>query len=102
MNLVCDSAGWYWKKRSGWGNLNNYADNDDLISASVGVNGGLNGFDHRKSNLKKILNTLTVKDSCVNLNIGDKVLGEYKYETSGVKDTKWGKNHKSDIQKHDD
>ena len=103
INLVCDSAGWYWKKnKTGWGNLNNYADNDDLICVSIGVNGGLNGFDHRKSNLKNILNILKVKESCINLNIGDKELGIYKYETSGVKNTKWGKSNNSKIKSHDD
>lgn len=102
LNLVCDSAGWYWKNKSTWGNLNNYADKDDLISACVGVNGGLNGFNHRKSNLKKILNLLDVKENCINLEIGDKELAVYKYETSGVKNSKWGKNNKSKIISHDD
>jgi predicted chitinase len=102
LNLVCDSAAWYWKNRSVWGNLNNHADNDDLIYVSLGVNGGDNGFDHRKSNLKKILNTLTVKDSCINLNIGDKELGVYKWETSHLKNHAIGKNKKTIFKKHDD
>nr|WP_315248764.1 hypothetical protein [uncultured Flavobacterium sp.] len=102
LNLVCDSASWYWRKRSTWGDLNKYADNDDLICASVGVNGGLNGFDHRKSNLKTILKLMGTKDSCINLNLKDKEIGIYKYETSEIKNKKWGKNNKSKIEAHDD
>ncbi|NRS88578.1 hypothetical protein HNQ02_001492 [Flavobacterium sp. 7E] len=102
INLVCDSAGWYWKNRSVWGNLNNHADNDDLIYVSLGVNGGDNGFDHTKSNLKKILNILTVKDSCVNLNLADKELGKYQWETSHLKNHRTGKKKIQTFQKHDD
>lgn len=35
------SAGWYWSSR----NLNELADRDDLKAISIGVNGGLHGFD---------------------------------------------------------
>jgi len=100
LDLVCDSAAWYWKSKSAWGNLNNHADKDDLIYVSVGVNGGLTGFDHRKTNLKTILNLMKVKDSCINLN--NRELGEYKYDTSDMKNTKWGKDNKQSIQSHDD
>ena len=102
LNLVCDSAAWYWKERSSWGNLNNYADNDDLICASVGVNGGLNGFKHRKENLKTILKNLETKDTCINIDKITKVIGEYKYDTSAIKNKKWGKNNKSKIEAYDD
>jgi predicted chitinase len=100
LDLVCDSAAWYWKSKSSWGNLNNHADKDDLIYVSVGVNGGLNGFDHRKTNLKTIINLMKIKDSCINLN--GKQIGEYKYDTSDMKNTKWGKDNKQNIQSHDD
>lgn len=102
LNMVCDSAAWYWKERSSWGNLNNYADNDDFISVSVGVNGGLNGFEHRKSNLKKILKTLQTKETCINIDKITKVIGEYKYETSGIRNKQWGKKNKSKIEAYDD
>lgn len=102
LNYVCDSAAWYWKKRSSWGDLNKYADNDDLISVSVGVNGGLNGFSHRKSNLKTILNNIETKDTCINIDTIVKEIGIYKYDTSSVKDKKWGKNNKSKIMSYDD
>lgn len=102
LHLVCDSAAWYWTSHSAWGNLNPHADEDDLIYVSVGVNGGLNGFDHRKANLKRILDLLKVKDACLNLNVTGKTVGVYKYSTSAMRNKTWGKNHKADIEAHDD
>jgi predicted chitinase len=34
------SAGWYWRKGSSWGNLNEYADAGDFRSTILGVRGG--------------------------------------------------------------
>lgn len=96
------SAFWYWKTRSPWGNLNKHADKDDLIYVSIGVNGGDNGFTERKSNLKNILKILEVEDSCINLEIGDKKLGIYKWETSHLKDTNAGKKKENTFKKYDD
>ena len=48
LNYTCDSAGWFWDNR----NLGSY----NLIFISVRINGGLNGFEHRKSNVKSIIN----------------------------------------------
>ena len=100
IKYVCDSAGWYWKYRSNWGNLNNFADKDDLISVAVGVNGGLNGFAHRKSNLKKILMLMDIKNSCVNLKVPN--IGTYKFETSDIRNSRWGRKNKIKIQAYDD
>ncbi|MGE8555566.1 MAG: PAAR-like protein [Chryseobacterium jejuense] len=99
---VCNSAGWYWREQSAWGDLNKFADNDDFISAAVGVNGGLTGFKHRKENLKRILKNMKVKENCKNQKIKD--LGVYKYETSAIKNSNWGKKDKikKSIQQYDD
>lgn len=48
------TACWFWNKNS----LNNYADNDDIVSITKKVNGGLNGIESRKEIIgraKKIL-----------------------------------------------
>jgi len=48
------SAGWFWNKRG----LNTFADNNDLITITKRINGGLNGFEERKNFLdlaKKII-----------------------------------------------
>ena len=45
--LAIDSAGWYWRNGSAWGDLNSKADNDDVYSINIGVNGGFNDFKPR-------------------------------------------------------
>ncbi|MGL4384473.1 MAG: glycoside hydrolase family 19 protein [Flavobacterium sp.] len=42
------SALWFWKRR----NLNKYADLDDCRSITKLINGGVNGYDDRLSNVK--------------------------------------------------
>jgi putative chitinase len=49
------AAGWFWDSRK----LNNYADNDDVLTVTKRINGGTHGLDDRKAHLaraKKILN----------------------------------------------
>lgn len=98
----CDSATWFWTSRSTWGDLNPHADDDDFIYVTVGINGGLNGFDARKSSLRRILRWMEVKDTCINQKVSGKVLGEYKYSTSAMRNTKWGRDHSKSIEAHDD
>ncbi|MET3036122.1 glycoside hydrolase family 19 protein [Chryseobacterium sp. NRRL B-14859] len=93
---TCDSAAWFWNDRQ----LGNYADKDDLIFISVRINGGLNGFDHRKSNVKSIIKLMNIEKSCKTNKL--KSIGTYKYETSNIKNLKWGQNNKSKIEKLDD
>jgi putative chitinase len=52
---VCvKSACWFWNSK----NLNNYADNDDCVSITKKINGGLNGIDDRKKILTIAKQTL--------------------------------------------
>ena len=53
-----DSAGWYWSKHLNV-DLNNMADNDDLIYITYRINGGFNGFNDRK---KKLINMISKID----------------------------------------
>lgn len=96
LNYSCDSAGWFWNDRG----LGNYADKDDLIFISVKINGGLNGFEHRKSNVVSIIKLIKIETNCKTNKL--KPLGKYKYEKSAIKNLKWGQNNKSKIQKFDD
>ena len=77
LKYTFDSVGWYWIKGSAWGDINPKADNDDLIAVSIGINGGLNGYAHRKKNLKSILEKMKViLGSLVFLTILDMVIME--------------------------
>jgi putative chitinase len=48
-DLACLSAGWYWDTRS----LNNYADDDDVLTITRIINGGLNGLADRQDYLAR-------------------------------------------------
>lgn len=43
------SALWFWSKNK----LNNFSDKDDVTTITKKINGGLNGFEHRKELLTK-------------------------------------------------
>ncbi|PIF46645.1 putative chitinase [Chryseobacterium sp. 52] len=96
LSYTCDSAAWFWDDRQ----LGDYADKDDLIFISVRINGGLNGFDHRKNNVKSIIKLMKIEENCTTNKLES--LGTYKYETSNIKNLKWGKKNKSKIEKLDD
>lgn len=96
LSFTCDSAGWFWDDRQ----LGGYADKDDLIFISVRINGGLNGFEHRKSNVKSIIKLMKISENCTTNKL--KTIGTYKYDTSNIKNLKWGKKNKSKIEKFDD
>ena len=59
-DLASRSAGWYWETRK----LNPIADRDDIEAVTRIINGGLNGFNHRKELLHRAKTTLkTTGDS---------------------------------------
>jgi putative chitinase len=48
IDISIQIACWYWNKGSAWGNLNKYADKNDILSITKGINGGKNGLEDRK------------------------------------------------------
>ncbi len=58
LSISIDIAAWYWTKGSSWGNLNKFADKDNINGVTVGINGGKNGIDDRiaKTNYYKAQN----------------------------------------------
>lgn len=47
-NIAADCSGWFWATRQ----LNELADNDDLLTITRRINGGTNGLDDRTNRLK--------------------------------------------------
>lgn len=47
IDIALDIAGWFWSAR----NINQYADNDDLVGVTKNVNGGSNGLEGRNAKL---------------------------------------------------
>lgn len=48
IDISIQIACWYWTKGSAWGNLNKYADKNDILSITKGINGGTNGLEERE------------------------------------------------------
>ena len=48
LDISIQIACWYWTKGSAWGNLNKYADKNDIVTITKGINGGLTGLEDRK------------------------------------------------------
>jgi len=97
-----DSAGWFWEHGSAWGGLNKRADNDDIYKINIGVNGGFNGFKERITYIKKLIILMKIKN-CKNLKLKkDKTLGIYKYSTSSIRNTNYGKTYKTKFESYDD
>ncbi|MFZ4859447.1 MAG: glycoside hydrolase family 19 protein [Desulfuromonadaceae bacterium] len=71
-----DSAGWYWTSGSGK-DLNDLADNNDLLAITARVNGGFNGFDDRKKILQLGFKILKVS-TCKTAGIGNQVFRSFK------------------------
>ncbi|TCP91300.1 putative chitinase [Cricetibacter osteomyelitidis] len=101
LHLSCLSAGWYWRNKSALGDLNKFADEDDLIAISAGVNGGSNGFEHRKVNVKKIIKLMKIRECCNNLSVTS--IGTYKFKNSNLyKNPRWRKIYEKKFIKYDD
>ncbi len=55
LELAADTAGWYWKKSK----LNSLSETDDILKTTKKINGGTNGYKHRRIawiKLKEIFN----------------------------------------------
>lgn len=48
---AAESAVWFWTKRD----LNRYADEQDMVTLTRRINGGMNGFDHRMAYYQQAL-----------------------------------------------
>ncbi|OOF67689.1 hypothetical protein BKG95_06740 [Rodentibacter pneumotropicus] len=98
--LAVDSAGWYWRYGSVWGDLNIPADNDDIYIINIGINGGFNDFGTRIKWAKKIIKDNNI-ENCPNINLS-KELGKYNFLTSNMRNKDYGKKRKSKFESYDD
>lgn len=97
-----EAGGWFWEKESDWGNLNNFSDNDDIYKINIGINGGFNGFKERIVYIKKLIKFTNITN-CKNIKLKKgKTLGVYKFSTSSIKDSNYGKRNRSKFEKYDD
>ena len=64
LEVATDSACWYWRNGSAWGDMSTYAKSNDFIYTTIGVNGGFNHFQERKEFLQELAKRLNIK-SCL-------------------------------------
>lgn len=60
IEVAVDSACWYWRKGSAWGDLSSRARSNDFIMVTVGVNGGFNHYAQRKLHLQSLAEVFSV------------------------------------------
>jgi predicted chitinase len=100
LSYAVDSAGWYWRYGSVWGDLNSSADKDDIYLINIAINGGVNGFAERIRYLKQLIEFMDIHN-CKEVNI-DKKLGKYSLMKSALQNTKYGRKNKIKLEVFDD
>ncbi|MDC2826244.1 hypothetical protein PHA51_09415, partial [Rodentibacter pneumotropicus] len=99
IEYVFESGGWYWRKGSAWGDLNKWADKDDLYYLNIGVNGGFVGFQERIEYVQTLIELLNIR-KCSQTSKNES-LGIYKYSSSDIRNTKYGKRNEQKFKKFD-
>jgi predicted chitinase/uncharacterized Zn-binding protein involved in type VI secretion len=89
---VVNSAAWYWKNGSPWGDANTYADKDDVHYITMLVNGGFNDYCGRKNNLLKLIQAMEIKEHCIKIKASKQTIGVYDFKNSKLNTSKVGKN----------
>lgn len=82
-----DSACWFWRSGSAWGDLSPRSKANDFIWITIGVNGGFNHHVERKRNLQNLVEALDVP-SCVKH--GNASFAEYHLKDSALSNTRNG------------
>ncbi len=86
---ACNMAGSWWRNPlTGWGDINVKAEEDDLLMATLAINGGMNGLSHRYKYTQKALDSLGCKNCDKNKT---KDIGNYSFDTSKIKDNSYCK-----------
>ncbi len=93
LELIIKSAAWFWQVNKG---LSQYADDNDLIYITYKINGGFNGFLHRKEVIQNLIKAMDIKDADDQKLAGN----QFKIEDSKVYNTfasinLWAKYHDS-------
>ncbi|HEX8545418.1 MAG TPA: hypothetical protein VF691_00575 [Cytophagaceae bacterium] len=92
IDTAADVSGWFWRKKSSWGDLNPKAERDDLLAITVGINGGIIGLEDRYKKTKMAVKHLGV-EQC-GKHGGNAQIGKYSFDTSKIKESKWYESNK--------
>jgi predicted chitinase len=85
-----ESACWYWRRGSAWGDINPMAERSDFLSVTIAVNGGYRHVVERNSLLIKLAPLLKL-DRC--RNASEIKLKNFKFAESSVRNSAWYSGH---------
>ncbi|WP_238376556.1 glycoside hydrolase family 19 protein, partial [Luteimonas abyssi] len=81
LQVATDSACWYWRNGSAWGDMSTYAKNNDFIYTAIGVNGGFNHFLERKEFLQELASRLKINLCSIH---SDKTFDKFRVSESAL------------------
>lgn len=87
-----NSACWYWRKGSAWGDVNPKADANDFFAITVAVNGGFNHVGERFEALMKLAELLGADRCSLTPNMS---FTSYKIEESALAGTRFYRSHQA-------
>ena len=90
VDLTVQSACWYWRSGSRWGDINAKADRNDFYAITLAVNGGFVHVAERFIALNRLAKLLGVGGCVTNPGL---MFSDYNIENSSVFGTKYYKNH---------
>ncbi|MGF6701565.1 putative chitinase [Paraburkholderia sp. MM5496-R1] len=85
-----ESACWYWRKGSAWGDINPMAERSDFLNVTIAVNGGYRHVFERNSLLLKLAPLLKLDECCNAVNVK---LKHFVFAESAVGTSNWYNNH---------
>ncbi|MDR0182135.1 glycoside hydrolase family 19 protein [Lysobacter arvi] len=87
LSLATDSACWFWRHGSAWGDLSGIAKKNDFLFSVLGVNGGFNHAAEREGYVLKLIEKFGTKNCSTNKG---KVVEKYRFSKSGISQSKVG------------
>ncbi len=90
LDLTVQSACWYWRSGSKWGDINPKADRNDFYAITLAVNGGFVHVADRFLALNRLAKLLGVHGCVTNPGL---VFSDYNIESSSVYGTRYYKSH---------
>lgn len=87
LQVAVDSACWFWRHGSAWGDLSPRARSNDFIWITMGVNGGFNHHHQRKQHLQSLARSLRVSACEVHQ---EAVFEQYRFDDSALTRTRNG------------
>jgi predicted chitinase len=86
---LVDSAVWYWRHGSTWGDINVFSQECDFLKVTIAVNGGYIHVYERNKALYELYKII----KCNHINFNDEMFRGFTFDNSRMKTTKWYKHH---------